>query len=260
MYKRQELYNTSTKVIDLSDLSIVNQQRNDATTTINAERLMFPNDLIVFTESPSDILERYTVANPLHLIIQDLPSLSDEEGNITIFNTNTIIDQLDYSETFHSTLLNTIEGVSLERISLDKASQDPSNWHSAAAIAGHATPTESNSQTISTSLVTSNTHFHFSTKTISPNGDGHADFLQIDYAFEQVGYVVSIAIYDAVGHLVQSIAQEDLAAINGGYQWDGSGIDGQKAPIGIYVVWIEYFNQNGDTRQLKEAVVVAGKL
>ncbi len=255
-----ELHNTSDKVLDLSDLAMVNGQRNDGANKITAERLIFPNDFIVLTESPSDIIERYTVNIPLHVLTQNLPAFGDEAGNITLFNANTIIDQVDYLETFHSALLNTVEGVSLERISLDKASHDPSNWHSAAAIAGYATPTESNSQTISTSVVSSNTHFHFSTKTISPNGDGYADFLQIDYAFEQVGYIVSIAIYDAVGHLVQSIVQEDLAAINGGYQWDGSGIDGQKAPIGIYVVWIEYFNPNGDTRQLKEAVVVAGKL
>ena len=255
-----ELYNTSDKVLDLSDLAIVNEQRNDGAIKISAERLFFPNEFIVLTESSSDIIERYTVNNPTHLIIQNLPTLGDEAGNITLFTANTIIDQLDYLETFHSSLLNTTEGVSLERISSDKGSQDPSNWHSAAAIAGFATPTENNSQANTTQVTTVNNSFHFSTKTISPDGDGYADFLQINYAFEQVGYVVSIAIYDAVGHLVQSIAQENLAAISGGYQWDGSAIDGQKVPIGIYVVWIEYFNQNGETKQVKEAVVVAGKL
>ncbi len=255
-----ELYNASTKVLDLSDLAIVNQQRNDAAIPINVERLFFPKELIVLTESPSDILERYTVDNSRNLITQDLPSFGDEEGNITLFNAETVIDQLDYFESFHSALLSTIEGVSLERISSTKDSQNPSNWHSAAAAVGYATPTANNSQNIPSELPSSNTLFNFSTKTISPDGDGYADFLQIDYAFEEVGYVVSIAIYDAVGHLVQSIARDDLAAISGGYQWDGSTLDGRKTAIGIYVVWIEYFNQMGETSSLKEAVVVAGRL
>lgn len=255
-----ELYNASTKILDLSDLVIVNQQREDAAIPITVERLFFPNEWIVLTESPSDILERYTVDVPINLIAHDLPSFGDEEGNITLFNKDIVIDQLDYSETFHSDLLSNTEGVSLERVSSAKTSQDPSNWYSAAATVGYATPTASNSQTTLSAISTSNNHFQFSSKTISPDGDGYADFLQIDYAFEEVGNVLSIAIYDAVGHLVQSIARNDLAAISGGYQWDGSTLDGQKTPLGIYVVWIEYFNQLGETRSLKEAVVVAGRL
>ena len=255
-----ELYNASNKILDLSDLAIVNQQRNDAAIPIIVERLFFPNEFIVLTESPTDILERYTVDNPINLIAHDLPSLGDEAGNITVFNDALVIDQLDYLETFHANLLSNTEGVSLERISSTKDSQDPSNWYSAAATAGYATPATHNSQNLPASLPTSNHHFQFSTKTISPDGDGYADFLQIDYTFEEIGNVLNIAIYDAVGHLVQSIAQDDLAAISGGYQWNGSTLDGQKVPLGIYVVWIEYFNQLGETKRLKEAVVVAGKL
>ena len=255
-----EIYNASTKVVDLNDLVIVNQQRADAAIPITVERLFFPNEWIVLTESPTDILERYTVDNTRNLFEHDLPSFGDEEGNITLFNAETVIDQLDYSETFHSGLLSDTEGVSLERISSTRASQDPSNWYSAAATAGYATPTTANSQTMLSATPTSNNHFQFSTKTISPDGDGYADFLQIDYTFEEVGNVLTIAIYDAVGHLVQSIAQDDLAAISGRYQWDGSTTDGQKTPLGIYVVWIEYFNQSGEANNLKEAVVVAGRL
>ena len=255
-----EFYNASTKVFDLSDLVIINQQRSDAAIPITVERLFFPNEWIVLTESPTDILERYAVDNPLQLVAHDLPSFADEAGNITLFNEAIIIDQLDYLETYHSTLLSNTEGVSLERIASTKDSQDPSNWYSAAATTGYATPTAPNSQTLLSTESTRNNVFNFSTKTISPDGDGHADFLQIDYTFEEVGNVLSIAIYDAAGHLVQSIAQDDLAAISGGYQWDGSRSDGQKTPLGIYVVWIEYFNQSGETNNLKEAVVVAGRL
>jgi len=49
-------------------------------------------------------------------------------------------------------------------------------------------------------------------------------------------------------------------ATEGSFKWEGVTSDGQKAPIGIYVLWIAYFNLEGAVERVKEAVVVAGKL
>ncbi len=60
-------------------------------------------------------------------------SLTDRSGALS--------DHFAYREQMHFDLLKDKEGVSLERLSPDGASDDPRNWHSAASAVGYATPT-----------------------------------------------------------------------------------------------------------------------
>ena len=84
--------------------------------------------------------------------------------------------------------------------------------------------------------------------------------MQINYTTAQAGYTVTIHVYDANGRLIDKIAQNELLATTGTFKWEGVTSDGQKAPIGIYVLWMEYFNLEGRVTMQKEAIVVAGKL
>ena len=238
-----ELYNHSDKVIDVSTLVLINQQQtNPVGVPILVEKLVFPEEYAVFTESSAAIENHYIVNNPNNLLQQDLPTLANQAGNITVFTNDfastNILDQFDYSEDFHSSLLDDEDGVSLERLRFDLPTQDAANWHSAAATAGHATPTQGNSQAmIATTADTTETQtFTLFPPTISPDGDGFADFLQINYTLEQAGYVASIHIYDAAGRLLKKVAQNVSLGTRGSFIWDGTTADGNKAPIGIYVV------------------------
>ena len=96
--------------------------------------------------------------------------------------------------------------------------------------------------------------------TFSPDGDGFEDVLLINYTTPQPGYIATIRIFNAKGQLVDKIAQNELLATTGTFKWEGVTTDGQKAPIGIYVLWIEYFNLEGVVERMKKAIVVAGKL
>ena len=259
-----ELFNKSPKVIDLSTLILINLTASNPTAEpIMAQKLLFPNEYAVLTESPADILGRYTVENPAALLLQDLPAFPNKEGNVSLFTNESgetvFIDQLDYTDDFHSPLLNDKEGVSLERVSPDLPTQDAGNWHSAASVVGYATPTFQNSQKINKAQPVQNI-FTFSSKRISPDGDGFEDFLQINYNVEREGFSTSIHIYDASGRLVKKIAQNELLATTGSFKWDGTKDDGQKARIGIYILWLEAFNLNGKVTSVKEAIVLAGKL
>jgi len=261
-----ELYNHSNKVIDLSTLVLINQQQdNPVGAPVIVEKLVFPKEYVVLTESPSAISNHYTFHNPKNLWQQDLPTLANQAGNITVFTNDfaatNILDQFDYSEDMHSSLLNDEDGVSLERLRFDLPTQEAANWQSAAATAGYATPTQRNSQAIMPSVEgrTEAQTFSLSPKTISPDGDGFADFLQVNYVVDQAGYTASIHIYDAAGRLLKKLAQNVLLGTKGSFTWDGTMADGHKAPIGIYVVWLEYFSGTGGKGQQKEVVVVAGK-
>lgn len=259
-----ELLNNSVKVIDLKGLFLANQAlETPQFKPVDIEKLLFPNDFAVLTESPADINNRYIVENPSGLFVQDLPTFEDRDGNILLYRvdgaTTITIDEFDYSSDFHNPLLNDENGVSLERISPNLPTQDGGNWFSAATNIGSATPTYQNSQQFITNQAASTNIFTLPNNRISPDGDGFEDFLQINYETDQNGYSATIHIFDAAGRLIDKIAQNQLLANVGSFKWEGVTLDGQQARTGIYVLWIEYVNLNGDVGQMKEAIVVAEK-
>lgn len=88
-------------------------------------------------------------------------------------------------------------------------------------------------------------------KTFSPDGDGFEDEAVISVnAPIASGYTVKI--FDRGGRLVQTMADGD-AFLRDEYRWDGRDDDGDRVPIGIYIL---YFEAEG-VESAKETLVVA---
>lgn len=260
-----EVYNRSTKVLNLGDLIIGNLRVGIDTTLSNVEgdRLIFPDEYAVFTENPTDVQSRYTVQTPSALLKNDLPSFNDDAGNVTIFRAGqteaVIVDAFDYNSDMHNPLLDDQNGVSLERLHPDGTTQDAANWHSASQSAGWATPTYRNSQYFENQVVGDGI-FTIAEPTFSPDGDGYKDFLVINYTVDKPGYLAKVRFFDSDGRLVKSLANNELLGTEGFLRWDGDTDDGEKARIGIYVVALELFNTDGSVRKFKKTCVVAGQL
>ena len=90
-----------------------------------------------------------------------------------------VLDELKYQSNWHFQLLENVEGVSLERINPNTTTQNPSNWHSASATVGYASPGNRNSQYFQGEQTAGN--ISISPKMISPDNDGKDDFLNIHY-------------------------------------------------------------------------------
>lgn len=260
-----EVYNRSTKVLNLADLIIGNIEVGVDTTTADVvnDRLILPGEYAVFTENPLDIQSHYTVQNPNALIENDLPSFNDDAGNVTLFVVDqgiaVIIDAFDYSNKMHHPFLDDENGVSLERLHPDGTTQDAANWYSAAEAAGWATPTYRNSQYFE-NQATGDGIFFIAEPSFSPDGDGYKDFLAINYQLDKVGYNAKVRFFDAEGRLVKTLANNELLGSEGFLRWDGDTDDGNKARIGIYVVALELFNPDGTVKEFKRTCVVAGQL
>jgi len=82
----------------------------------------------------------------------------------------------------------------------------------------------------------------------------------INYKTSQAGFLANIKIFDARGRIIKNLVRNELLASEGNFKWDGDMDDGRKSRIGIYVVWIEYFNPEGNVHYLKKTCVVAGRL
>jgi hypothetical protein len=263
-YDYVEVYNRSNKIIDASKLYIAN--RNTSGTLSSIKKLseipfyIFPDDYIVITEDASSLQHEYMVQNPQNvLVVSSLPSFPDDKGIVVITNSQgSVVDEVSYSEKWHFGLIGDDEGVSLERIDPNDSSQKQSNWHSAASTAGYGTPTYKNSQYKLANSV--NGTVDVSPKVFSPDNDGHDDIATISYQVTEPGYVANISIFDANGRLVRYFVKNALLGLKGSWNWDGLNENGQKLPVGTYIIFTEIFNLQGKKQQFKNTIVLARRL
>lgn len=189
----------------------------------------------------------------------DLPSYNNSSGSVILLDNNkTIIDQFDYLDSYHFSLLNTFKGVSLERMNFTRPTNDPGNWTSAAETVGFATPGYLNSQYSAEG--TARTKFEFDNEIFSPDNDGYQDILNLNYSLEAPGYAATIEIYDRNGRLLKTLENNILLATSGTISWDGVTDEGIKARIGPHIYVISLFNLEGNTEIIKLPCIVAGRL
>jgi flagellar hook assembly protein FlgD len=75
----------------------------------------------------------------------------------------------------------------------------------------------------------------------------------------QNDYVANVQIFDAMGRMTKRLLENELLGLEGTFKWDGSTDNGDKARIGIYILWIEIFQPNGGKVLEKKTVVVGGE-
>jgi hypothetical protein len=221
--------------------------------------LIFPGDYVVLTTDPDKVRSQYWTLNPYAFSkMGSFPSLNNDDGVVAICDGfMELIDLMIYTADMQYPLLNSSEGVSLERIDFNRPALDKSNWHSAAESYGFGTPTYLNSQY--SEAISDDGSITLSPEVFSPDNDGYNDVLNISYKFDEPGYMANIVIYDANGRLIRTLIQNNLLGTSGTFSWDGFTDTREKANIGIFIVWFEVFDLNGNVKRYKKATVLAGK-
>ena len=165
-----------------------------------------------------------------------------------------LLDAFSYHEDMHYPLLNSTEGVALERIHYNRPSQDDSNWHSASSMSGFGTPGYKNSQFVEER--NQNEPISISPKVFSPGYDGIRDHIGIHYRFSDPGLLASIMIFSASGYPVRHLVNNELLGISGMYSWDGLCDDNSRAPAGIYLILVELVDIRGKLKRYKRTAVI----
>ncbi|MCB0400805.1 MAG: lamin tail domain-containing protein [Flavobacteriales bacterium] len=258
-----EIYNNSGKYISLENWSLANLENDsiDNYKTISTiPKLVLPGEFVLLTKDPQNIEQEYiNAALAAFLKMETLPTYNNDEGDVyLISNLNAVIDEVHYNEDMHFALLNSVDGVSLERIDYNRPSNDVTNWHSAAEDVGFATPGYENSQYMNTN--TDGGDIVIDPESFSPDNDGVDDVVNISYNFPEPGYVANIVIYDAKGRLVRNLVKNELLGTSGTFSWDGTADDNEKGRIGIYIIFVEAFDLQGNTKHFKKTCVLAGRL
>ncbi|WP_199136840.1 lamin tail domain-containing protein [Pedobacter sp. ASV12] len=258
-----EIYNASNQLLDLKNLQLANADANGNPASIKnvspVSLLMPAKTYWVLTTNPDAVQAQYQVSFPAQLVkMTSLPTFNNDKGTVVLLSSLKPIDRLAYREDMHLALLRNADGVSLERVSFARPTDEPGNFKSAAASVGFATPTYRNSQEEDSQLLAN--RVTLGSKTFSPDGDGFEDQLQIDYRFVNNGQLASVNIYSDKGILVRKLQRNTSIATSGSFAWDGTDDNGQRSKVGIYVVQFDTFALNGKREHFRQACVLAAKL
>ena len=158
-----------------------------------------------------------------------------------------------FSKDMHFSLLEDENGVSLERLHPDKASMDDASWISASESVGFATPGVKNSHFLHQVY---QGKVYLEPKIISPNNDGIDDMLQVHYQFEKSGWLGKMIVYNDRGELVSKVISDFWMSQKGSLIWNGFNDRDERVGLGIYIVFLEVFNEDGERYRFKKPFVV----
>ncbi|WP_425390017.1 lamin tail domain-containing protein [Ekhidna sp.] len=255
-----EVYNSSEKYISLKGWQLGSfDEEGDIENkrVITSEALVIdPHAYLVFTTDSDILLTNYPQGVESNFIqVSSMPSFPNTEGSVVILNNfNNVADSFIYNEDYHDNLLESVDGVSLERVSFEQPN-DANNWRSAASTVGFATPGYENSQ--QSSAETSSGRISATPEVFIPGNAGSGrDFTTINYQMETPGQFANVNIYDQSGRLVKNLAQGVLLSTQGFLRWDGDTNNGSMARMGYYLIIFEIYDSSGNSEVIKETVVV----
>lgn len=250
-----ELYNRSERTVSLSGLAIAVRKADGTLSThyplSSLVGYFEPAEYRLLTKSKEDVLPFYLISKPEALYELKLPVLANTTSTLVLFRTkdNVVIDEICYSSKWHAASMKDEKGVALERIDPDKETQDSKNWTSASATAQYGTPGYSNSQ-----FRTSDSNE--STGIELPEFSESTGEYFIAYRLDEPGYTCRARIFDTTGRYVAEIANQDLLGTEGRLIWNGMTMSGSRLRTGLYILYIELFHMNGQTKSYKKAFLV----
>jgi Lamin Tail Domain/CHU_C Type IX secretion signal domain len=254
-----EFVNRSAKCIDLSQVWLTNRSENGSFNEgipLSEKPLpCMPGSYWLLSACADTVFavnQTRKTSNTLDL--GSFISMPDASGNIALLNTSAeMIDEVNYNENWHFSLISQKEGVALEKINPDLASDKADSWCSASSASNYGTPGSQNSQFRAINCV-DEAGFSVDSKWITPNNDGQNDRFTINYEVGELS-VASLLVYDLNGRIVKTLAKNELLASKGSFFWDGTSDDGGILPFGRYILLTDYFTPNG--HRIKERFVLA---
>ena len=251
-----EIVNNSNKSFDIYKYFIADFDNGISNLKqIDQHFILSPGNFALLSEDSSQILIDYPTNNPQTFIQMDIPSYPNDSATIYFLSPDSIVlNKFSYNEDMHFELIKDPEGVSLERILINSNNSNANlTWHSAAENVGWGTPGVANSQYIPSM---SNSDFSALNEVFSPDNDGYQDIAVFTYNLPTIGMVGNAVIYDNRGRLIKQILNNELLSASGEFSWDGINEYGQKASVGIYLVYFECFSNDGQIINYKATITL----
>lgn len=259
-----EVYNRSDKAISLTGISLGSVKQSppgppDTSFSCLKEECMvlLPGEYALLCADYAGVDRFYYCSETKNYLEADnFPSFNNDLGRILLIDeAGLIIDAFSYQADMHYPLLNSNEGVSLERLHPDRPAYDPTNWHSASQISGFGTPGYRNSQY--TEMINTDEAITISPAVCSPGYDSHNNHIGIQYEFEKAGYLANIMIFNTAGQLCRQLVNNEMLGTKGAYTWNGIDDNHAKVPAGMYIILLELTDIEGKIVRYKKVAAVA---
>ena len=251
-----ELYNTSNQNIDISELLIGNYdtllESIVNTEIISTERRAIPPEsyFVLCQDTTWLGLNYLRDSKAIFIEVDQLPSFPNQEGQVAISDiAYQLIDRIQYSEEQHFPLLESLDGVALERLN-----PLSSQWFSAASKDNYGTPGRMNSQFVYNTK--SNGSLAIIPEVFSPDNDGYKDFTSVKLNLKKTART-SIHIYNKKGINVKTICAKELVTKNAEWIWNGLGDEQVRLPIGVYILVCETIDEMGKMEVFKNPIVIS---
>lgn len=243
-----EIYNNSNLPINIQGFTLGNR------VVTHDFYLLQPQQYLALTTNKRVLLQQYPNAFADNILeVAALPPYPNQQGIVTLFdNKNQLIDSIYYNANMHGELMQNVKGISLERRSFQDI-----KFYSASTLAGGATPGYQNS---TATLNIPQNRIYLASKTMSPDGDGFEDELQLLYELVEPNYLITAEIYNDKGILVKRLAHLHHAGTHGQLQWDGKDKYGNHCKQGHYICSVQIFNTDGKAQQFKQPFVLINSL
>jgi hypothetical protein len=262
-----ELFNRSADTVDVQTWRIMDTPLSSGNRAViqfpNTTLPLLPNQFLVVA-ADSTLLSEFSFLSTSSngkIIIgnRDLSLNNSGDEVVLVDQTNTQIDSVRYSPSWHNPLLTaSTVGKSLERINPSFESNDRRNWSTSVSPIG-ATPIQRNS--VFTTALPPTASLLLSPNPFSPDNDGFEDFLAISYSLPSSTSMIRVRCFDVQGRLVRIIANNEPVASTGTLLWNGLDDNNQRVRIGMYIVLFEALDATGGVvRTMKDVAVVATKL
>ena len=260
-YDFVEVYNPGSATVSIAGWSIAdatNGSMNSPDVLTDRGYVVLPGEYAVFTRNGASLPQYYPATRIARVLnVDGFPDFSSDDEVFLLTPNGDVSDHLDYDDAMHFDLLNSTDGVSLERVSAKLPAANRENWNSASASVNYATPGYLNSQDAE---VGGNGTFAADPNIFSPDNDGYQDNLIFSYSLEEAGYVGNVRIYNDVGQEVRHLVNSELLGQVGNFLWDGLSELGSELPVGMYVAMLETFSLSGEVKTYRAVCVLAAKL
>lgn len=259
-----ELYHYGTGIVDLMKLKVASTDPDSGeiislSNLTDQTRLMFPGDYIILTEKPEVVAEQYRTPYPFYFLeMATLPAMNVDRGRIALMQDQALLDEMRYEDDYHFPLLQSTDGISLEKIHPARKPMETTSWHSCALSAGGATPGFRNSVYDESPGMDRTVSVH--PEIFSPDGDGFDDVITFQLRPGEAGNIGNITITNREGRPIYDHRKNTLLALSDSFSWDGITSEGVLAPPGIYVALIEIVSLEGKVKHFKIPLVLAIKL